>query len=134
MTRLGLRRDSYNKSQQQLDAMRRRQQEDMSYGMGIGNLASGYGAQSLNFANQRGQNAWLAANMKSGAALGRAGANAGMIGSALQGFNSQEGMEFSNPFAGMFGPQRPAGSVDGRLTTTQTPYSGVRGSDYYRTY
>ena len=37
--------------------------------------------------------------MKSGAALGRAGANAGMIGSALQGFNSQEGMEFSNPFA-----------------------------------
>ena len=103
MTRLGLRRDSYNKSQQQLDAMRRRQQEDMSYGMGIGNLASGYGTQSLNFANQRGQNAWQAANMKSGAALGRAGANAGMIGSALQGFNSQEGMKFTNPFAGMFG-------------------------------
>ena len=91
MTRLGLRRDSYNKSQQQLDAMRRRQQEDMTYGMGIGNLASGYGTQSLNFANQRGQNAWQAANMKSGAALGRAGANAGMIGSALQGFNSQSG-------------------------------------------
>ena len=106
MTRLGLRRDSYNKSQQQLDAMRRRQQEDMSYGMGIGNLASGYGAQSLNFANQRGQNAWQAANMKSGAALGRAGANAGMIGSALQGFNSQSGMEFTNPFAGMFGGSR----------------------------
>ena len=106
MTRLGLRRDSYNKSQQQLDAMRRRQQEDMSYGMGIGNLASGYGAQSLNFANQAGQNAWQAANMKSGAALGKAGANAGMIGSALQGFNSQDGMQFSNPFArgGMFGP------------------------------
>ena len=106
MTRLGLRRDSYNKSQQQLDAMRRRQQEDMSYGMGIGNLASGYGTQSLNFANQRGQNAWQAANMKSGAALGRAGANAGMIGSALQGFNSQSGMEFTNPFAGMFGGSR----------------------------
>ncbi len=132
MTRLGLRRDSYNKSQQQLDAMRRRQQEDMSYGMGIGNLASGYGTQSLNFANQRGQNAWQAANMKSGAALGRAGANAGMIGSALQGFNSQDGMSFGN-LGGLFGPQRPAGSVDGRLTATPTPYSGVRGSDYYRT-
>ena len=89
MTRLGLRRDSYNKSQQQLDAMRRRQQEDMSYGMNIGNLASGYGAQSLNFANQRGQNAWNAANMRSGAATNRAGANAGFINSALGGFNSQ---------------------------------------------
>ena len=132
MTRLGLRRDSYNKSQQQLDNMRRRQQEDATFGMGIGSLASGYGAQSLNFANQRGQNAWQAANMKSGAALGRAGANAGMIGSALQGFNSQDGMSFGN-FGGLFGPQRPAGSVDGRLTTAQTPYSGVRGSDYYRT-
>ena len=98
MTRLGLRRDSYNKSQQQLDAMRRRQQEDMSYGMGIGNLAANYGTQSLNFATQRGQNAWNAANMKSGAALGRAGANAGMIGSALQGFNSQDGMSFGGLF------------------------------------
>ena len=106
MTRLGLRRDSYNKSQTQLDAMRRRQQEDMSYGMGIGNLAANYGTQSLNFANQRGTAAFNAANMRSGAALGRAGAMAGMIGSGLQGFNSQEGMEFSNPFArgGMFGP------------------------------
>ena len=102
MTRLGLRRDSYNKSQQQLDAMRRRQQEDATFGMGIGNLASGYGAQSLNFANQRAGNAFNAAQMRSGAALGRAGANAGMIGSALQGFNSQEGMEFTNPFAGLF--------------------------------
>ena len=100
MTRLGLRRDSYNKSQQQLDAMRRRQQEDATFGMGIGNLASGYGAQSLNFANQRGQNAWNAANMKSGAALGRAGANAGMTSSALQGFNSQEGMTFGSLFGG----------------------------------
>ena len=89
MTRLGLRRDSYNKSQMQLDNMRRRQQEDATFGMGIGSLASGYGAQSLNFANQRGQNAWKAANMKSGAALGRAGANAGFINSALGGFNSQ---------------------------------------------
>ena len=103
MTRLGLRRDSYNKSQQQLDAMRRRQQEDMGFGLGLGQMAGGYANQSLNFANQRGQNAWQAANMKSGAALGRAGAMAGMIGSGLQGFNSQEGMEFSNPFAGMFG-------------------------------
>ena len=100
MTRLGLRRDSYNKSQMQLDNMRRRQQEDATFGMGIGSLASGYGAQSLNFANQRGQNAWQAANMKSGAALGRAGANAGMIGSALQGFNSQDGMTFENLFGG----------------------------------
>jgi hypothetical protein len=89
MTRLGLRRDSYNKSQQQLDAMRRRQGEDMMSAIGIGQLASGYGTQSLNFANQRGQNAWNAANMKSGAALGKAGATAGMINSGLQGFNSQ---------------------------------------------
>ena len=106
MTRLGLRRDSYNKSQQQLDNMRRRQQEDMGFGLGLGQMAGGYANQSLNFANQRGQNAWQAANMKSGAALGRAGAMAGMIGSGLQGFNSQEGMEFSNPFAGMFGGNR----------------------------
>jgi hypothetical protein len=106
MTRLGLRRDSYNKSQQQLDAMRRRQQEDMGFGLGLGQMAGGYANQSLNFANQRGQNAWQAANMKSGAALGRAGAMAGMIGSGLQGFNSQDGMEFSNPFAGMFGGSR----------------------------
>jgi hypothetical protein len=91
MTRLGLRRDSYNKSQQQLDNMRRRQQEDMGFGLGLGQMAGGYANQSLNFANQRGQNAWQAANMKSGAALGRAGAMAGMIGSGLQGFNSQEG-------------------------------------------
>ena len=103
MTRLGLRRDSYNKSQMQLDNMRRRQQEDMSMGLGLGGLASGYGAQSLNFANQRGQNAWQSAQMKSGAALGRAGANSALIGSALKGFNAQEGMKFSNPFAGMFG-------------------------------
>ena len=108
MTRLGLRRDSYNKSQQQLDAMRRRQQEDATFGMGIGSLASGYGAQSLNFANQRGQNAWQAANMKSGAALGRAGANAGFINSALGGFSSQgygEGGKNNmySQLAGMFG-------------------------------
>jgi len=112
MTRLGLRRDSYNKSQMQLDNMRRRQQEDATFGMGIGSLASGYGQQSLNFANQRGQNAWQSAGMKSGAALGRAGANAGMIGSALQGFNSQEGMSFGNLFGagGMFGQAQPTNS------------------------
>ena len=89
MTRLGLRRDSYNKSQMQLDNMRRRQAEDATFGMGIGSLASGYGAQSLNFANQRAQNAWQSAGMKSGAATNRAGANAGFINSALTGFNSQ---------------------------------------------
>ena len=102
MTRLGLRRDSYNKSQMQLDNMRRRQQEDMSMGLGIGGLAAGYGQQSLNFANQRAANAWQSAGMKSGAALGRAGAMSSMIGSGLQGFNSQSGMEFTNPFAGLF--------------------------------
>ena len=112
MTRLGLRRDSYNKSQMQLDNMRRRQQEDMSMGLGIGGLASGYGAQSLNFANQRGQNAWQSAQMKSGAALGRAGANSALIGSALKGFNSQEGMGFGNLFGagGMFGQAQPTNS------------------------
>jgi len=93
MTRLGLRRDSYNKSQMQLDNMRRRQQEDMGYGISIGGLASGYGAQSLNFANQRGQNAWNSANMKSGAALGRAGANSMFAANAVQGFNGQKGMD-----------------------------------------
>jgi len=93
MTRLGLRRDSYNKSQMQLDNMRRRQQEDASFGMGIGSLASGYGQQSLNFANQRGANAWQSANMKSGAALGRAGANSMFASNAVQGFNGQKGMD-----------------------------------------
>jgi len=104
MTRLGLRRDSYNKSQMQLDNMRRRQQEDMSMGLGIGGLASGYGAQSLNFANQRAQNAWQSAGMKSGAALGRAGANAGMISSGLRGLNSQGyGKGGKNNFWSQFG-------------------------------
>ena len=93
MTRLGLRRDSYNKSQMQLDNMRRRQAEDASFGMGIGSLASGYGQQSLNFANQRGANAWQSANMKSGAALGRAGANSMFASNAVQGFNGQKGMD-----------------------------------------
>ena len=102
MTRLGLRRDSYNKSQMQLDNMRRRQQEDMGFGLGLGQIAGGYANQSLNFANQRAGNAFAAANMKSGAALGRAGAMSSMIGSGLQGFNSQSGMEFTNPFAGLF--------------------------------
>ena len=130
MTRLGLRRDSYNKSQMQLDNMRRRQQEDMSMGLGIGGLASGYGAQSLNFANQRGQNAWQSAQMKSGAALGRAGANSALIGSALKGFNAQEGMEFSNPFAGIFGAGGMFGGGAGqyqkprRMATTPNQYDG----------
>jgi len=117
MTRLGLRRDSYNKSQQQLDAMRRRQQEDATFGMGIGNLASGYGAQSLNFANQRAQNAWLAANMKSGAATNRAGANAGFINSALGSFSSQGyGEDGKNnmysQLAGLFGGDGNQGNVN----------------------
>jgi hypothetical protein len=124
MTRLGLRRDSYNKSQMQLDNMRRRQQEDATFGMGIGSLASGYGAQSLNFANQRGQNAWNAANMRSGAALGRAGANAGMIGSALQGFNSQEGMTFASLFGG--GSQTPSNMG---TSSSSSPNYNVR-NDY----
>ena len=106
MTRLGLRRDSYNKSQMQLDNMRRRQQEDMGFGLGLGQIAGGYANQSLNFANRRAGNAFAAAQMRSGAALGRAGANAGMIGSALQGFNSQKGMKFTNPF-GMFSRNTP---------------------------
>jgi len=104
MTRLGLRRESYDKSQQQLDAMRRRQNEDMMSAIGIGNLASGYGGMSLNFANQRGQNAWQAAEMRSGAALGRAGANASMIRSGLTGLNSQGyGAEGKNNFWSQFG-------------------------------
>ena len=85
MTRLGLRRDSYNKSQFQLDAMRRRQQEDMSMGLGFGGLTQQYAANSYNQAQLRGNNAWRSANMKSGAAANRAGANTsamtGLMGS-----------------------------------------------------
>ena len=104
MTRLGLRRDSYNKSQFQLDAMRRRQQEDMGFGLGLGQIAGGYANQSLNFANQRAGNAFAAANMKSGAALGRAGANASMISSGLRGLNSQGyGAGGKNNFWSQFG-------------------------------
>jgi cellobiose-specific phosphotransferase system component IIB len=124
MTRLGLRRQSYDKSQQQLDAMRRRQNEDMMSAIGIGNLASGYGGMSLNFANQRAQNAWNAANMRSGAALGRAGATAGMIGSALQGFNSQEGMSFEG-LGGLFRTSKPALNPSGLYQYRPNQYSGL---------
>jgi len=113
MTRLGLRRDSYNKSQMQLDNMRRRQAEDASFGMGIGSLASGYGQQSLNFANQRGANAWQSANMKSGAALGRAGANSMFASNAVQGFNGQKGMD------------KQLGSMWNRLFPQSTATSGL---------
>jgi hypothetical protein len=119
MTRLGLRRDSYNKSQQQLDAMRRRQGEDMMSAIGIGQLAGNYGTQSLNFANQRGQNAWNAANMKSGAALGRAGAMAGMINSGLQGFNSQG--------YGQGGNQNMWSQLSGMWGQKQNPYLNQQG-------
>jgi len=124
MTRLGLRRDSYNKSQMQLDNMRRRQQEDLGIGMGIGGMASGYGQQSLNFANQRAQNAWQSAGMKSGAALGRAGANSMFAANAVSGFNGQEGMEFSNPFAGMFGGGASQYQRPRRMATTPNQYDG----------
>ena len=131
MNRMKLRQQSWGKSQDQLDNMRRREYEDVMAAQGIGKLAGNYGNMSLDQARFRSGNAWNAANMKSGAALGKAGAMSSMIGSGLQGFNSQEGMSFGN-LGGLFGPQRPAGSVDGRLTATPTPYSGVRGSDYYR--
>ena len=62
--------------------------------------------------------------MKSGAALGRAGAMAGMIGSGLQGFNSQEGMEFSNPFAGMFGGGNQPYQKPRKIATTPNQYAG----------
>ena len=133
MTRLGLRRDSYNKSQQQLDNMRRRQQEDMGFGLGLGQMAGGYANQSLNFANQRGQNAWNAANMRSGAALGRAGAMAGMVNSGLEGFNSQGyGEDGKNnmwsQFAGMFGGEKTVAPAlsDGK-TIAPSLYSSNRG-------
>ena len=89
MNRMKLRQQSYGKSQDQLDNMRRREYEDTMAAQGIGRLASGYGGMSLDQARFRSGNAWQAANMKSGAALGRAGANAGFINSALTGFNSQ---------------------------------------------
>ena len=89
MNRLKLRQISYGKSQDQLDNMRRREQEDMMAAIGIGQLATPYGNMSLDQARFRSGNAWNSAQMKSGAALGRAGANAGFINSALTGFNSQ---------------------------------------------
>jgi|TARA_R110002020_G_scaffold264628_1_gene479345 hypothetical protein len=104
MNRMKARQQSYVKSQQQLDNMRRRQQEDMMAAIGIGQLATPYGKMSMDQARFRSGNAWNAANMRSGAALGRAGAMAGLYGSALKGFNSQENI--SNPFAGMFSRNR----------------------------
>jgi hypothetical protein len=96
----------------------------MMSAIGIGNLASGYGGMSLNFANQRAQNAWNAANMRSGAALGRAGATAGMIGSALQGFNSQEGMSFEG-LGGLFRTSKPALNPSGLYQYRPNQYSGL---------
>ena len=84
-----VRRDSWGRANSDLDNMRRRENEDFGQAMRIGGLAGNYANQSFNFANQRGQNAWNSANMKSGAALGRAGANAGMIKTGLQGFIGQ---------------------------------------------
>ena len=89
MNRMKLRQQSWGKSQDQLDNMRRREFEDTMAAQGIGKLAGNYGNMSLDQARFRSGNAWQAANMKSGAALGRAGANAGFINSALTGFNSQ---------------------------------------------
>ena len=87
--RLGLLSSSYQQAQATQDAMRQREMQDLMQAMQIGSLPGQYAGQSLNFANQRAQNAWNAAQMRSGAALGRAGATTGMIGSMLQGFNSQ---------------------------------------------
>jgi len=89
MNRMKLRQQSWGKSQDQLDNMRRREYEDTMAAQGIGRLAGGYGNMSLDQARFRSANAWQSAQMKSGAALGRAGANAGFINSALTGFNSQ---------------------------------------------
>ena len=89
MNRMKLRQQSWGKSQDQLDNMRRREYEDTMAAQGIGRLAGGYGNMSLDQARFRSGNAWQSAQMKSGAALGRAGANAGFINSALTGFNSQ---------------------------------------------
>ena len=97
--RLGLLSNSYQQAQQTQDAMRQREMQDLASIMQLGSIPGQYAGQSLNFANQRAGAAFNAAQMRSGAALGRAGAMTGMIGSALQGFNSQEGMKFSNPFA-----------------------------------
>jgi len=97
--RLGLLSNSYQQAQQTQDAMRQREMQDLAAIMQLGSIPGQYAGQSLSFANQRAGAAFNAAQMRSGAALGRAGATAGMIGSALQGFNSQEGMKFTNPFA-----------------------------------
>ena len=89
MNRMKLRQQSWGKSQDQLDNMRRREYEDTMAAQGIGRLAGGYGGMSLDQARFRSGNAWNAAGMRSGAATNRAGANAGFINSALGSFNSQ---------------------------------------------
>jgi len=63
--------------------------------MQLGSIPGQYAGQSLNFANQRAGSAFNAAQMRSGAALGRAGAMTGMIGSALEGFNTQKYKKYS---------------------------------------
>jgi len=87
--RLGLLSNSYQQAQQTQDAMRQREMQDLAAIMQLGSIPGQYAGQSLNFANQRAGAAFNAAQMRSGAALGRAGATTGMIGSMLQGFNSQ---------------------------------------------
>ena len=100
--------NSYQQAQATQDAMRQREMQDLAAIMQLGSIPGQYAGQSLNFANQRAGAAFNAAQMKSGAALGKAGATSGMIGSALQGFNSQEGMKFTNPFAGLFSTPKRA--------------------------
>ena len=106
--RLGLLSSSYQQAQATQDAMRQREMQDLAAIMQLGSIPGQYAGQSLNFANQRAGAAFNAAQMRSGAALGKAGATSGMIGSALQGFNSQEGMKFTNPFAGLFSTPKRA--------------------------
>jgi len=96
-----VRRDSWERASSDLDNMRRRQQEDRMAQLGIGDIAGGYSRMSLDQARFRSGNAWNAARMKSGAALGKAGAQAAMLKGGLQAFNGQGYDKDGNKDGGM---------------------------------
>tara|TARA_R100001530_G_scaffold1847_1_gene3143 strand:- start:5150 stop:5932 length:783 start_codon:yes stop_codon:yes gene_type:complete len=89
-TKLGMRKDAWAKSQQMKDIMRAREMEDLAKAMQIGSMPGQYGMMSMNLAKLRGANAWNAAQMKSGAAANRAGANSLFAYNAAKNFGNQQ--------------------------------------------
>lgn len=100
--RAGLLAGSYATAQQTQDAMRRREYEDLMQAMNIGQIPTQYGNISMAEAQLRGQNAWNKAQMISGAATNRAGANVLMASNLASNLGSQDFSNFRNPFSGMF--------------------------------